>query len=367
MKIGFDAKRAFNNTSGLGNYSRAVIQSMSENFSEENFFLFSPSEKNKTGFSVPANCELILPNGISKSLWRSYGMLNEWNKLQLNIYHGLSNELPFGLNRSKAKKIVTIHDVIFKTHPEFYSVIDRTIYEIKTRHSVANADCIVAVSRQTKNELMKFYRVESEKIKVIYQSVPAHIISTVSSAEKDLVKKKYSLPDNFLLHTGTIERRKNLLTVLKALTRIKNPPALVVCGRETPYLKELKTFLENKKNISVQFIHNSSNIELNSIYSLAYAFIYASLHEGFGIPITEAATHALPVITSADSAMAEAAGDAGILVNPKDEEQIAAAIENLFSDSTLRNKLSDASLMQSRKFLAKNSALELMNLYREIC
>ena len=367
MNIGFDAKRAFLNYSGLGNYSRSVIESLAENFPDEIYYLFNP-EKSNQFLTERKNSQEINSNSFSKSYWRSYGQVNDWNKLHIDVYHGLSNELPFGLSRSKAKKVVTIHDVIFKSHPQFYSAIDRSIYDWKTKHAVKHADTIITVSQFTKNELIKYYGADEKKIKVVYQSLSSHITRNISSGKIISVKNKYNLPEQFLLYAGTIEKRKNLLAVIKALQELgENAPPLVVVGRATNYFHEIEKYLQSvSSSLKILFLHEVSNDELNEIYSLAYGFIYTSLIEGFGIPLIEAAAHGVPSITTKNSSMSEAAGNGALHVDAMNVDETASAIERLFSDTALHKKLSAQAFRHVQPFNHKRMATELMEIYKSL-
>ncbi len=370
MKIGFDAKRAFMNYSGLGNYSRSVIESLAQYYADENYFLFTPEIKNENfkQIFVRKNVELIKSSAFSKSYWRSYAQVNDWNKLNLEVYHGLSNEIPFGLKRTETKTVVTIHDVIFKTHPEFYSLVDRSIYDFKTRYAVTHADKVIAISEQTKQELIKHYAVTSEKIKVIYLSLPDHITRLIADHAIEEVKKKHNLPEKFLLYVGTIEKRKNLLTVIKALQQMgEQAPPLVAVGRETKYLDEIKNYLNTLAiKPSVTFIHDATNEELNVLYSLAHVFIYTSLFEGFGIPLIESAAHAVPAITTKDSCMTEAAGKGALYIDPKSIAETVTAIAKLMNDTALHRQLSTLALSHSAMFNKKRMADEVMAIYSSL-
>ena len=238
MNIGFDAKRAFLNQSGLGNYSRTLIKSLSEYFPDNHYSLFTTKKNNSdfsTFLSAQKNISIIQPEKfLDKKItanWRSYTITELLTKRKADVYHGLSNELPFNIKQFNGKKIVTIHDLIFLRYPKLYSLIDRNIYNKKFRSACELADVIIATSEQTKNDIIEFYSVDSEKIKVVYQSCNQ---AFYNKTDKDAVKKimsKYNLPENFLLYVGTIEERKNLLTILKALTIIKDVP-LVVVGKK---------------------------------------------------------------------------------------------------------------------------------------
>ncbi len=370
MKIGFDGKRAFNNSSGLGNYSRTLIDSLAQFYPDNEYFVFS-AKTNADNFHshhFRNNSKIISTNSISNTYWRSYKMVKQWNKLKMDIFHGLSNELPFYLNRTKTKTVVTIHDVIFKSHPEFYSVIDRNIYNWKTKHACKAADKIICVSENTKTELIKYYHTPEEKITVIPNAMPGHINRMISDIKLNEINERYQLPDKFILQVGTIERRKNLLTVLKSLHQLGNKALpLVVVGKATEYLKEIKNYLRiSAPQLKVVFIHDADNEMLNIVYSRAFIFIYTSLVEGFGIPLIEAAAHGIPSIASKKTCMTEAAGSGALYVDAEDVNQTANAIEQLFNSTDLYNNLSAIALANSSKFSSQNISDKLMKLYNDL-
>ncbi len=168
MKIGFDAKRAFSNLTGLGNYSRSVINSISSIIPTSEIYLFNPNKKNIIFHPSQKNIKIVQPNKfINRKYWRLKGLNKEINSLNIDIYHGLSNELPIGL---KTKSIVTIHDLLFLKYPNFYNFIDRKIYAFKSKMACNKADKIIATSLQTKKDIVKYFNIDSEKITVIYQS-----------------------------------------------------------------------------------------------------------------------------------------------------------------------------------------------------
>src|ERR1051325_4033137 len=195
MNIGFDAKRAFLNASGLGIYSRTVIKALVNTFPQHNYSLFTP-KKSKSLFSEfiskHKNASIILPKGIINenlsSRWRSYGITKQLTGS--DVYHGLSNELPFNINKYKGKKIVTIHDLIFLRHPKLYPLIDRKIYNKKFRSACELADTIIAVSEQTKKDIIESYKIKPKKIEVVYQSCDDVFYKERSSEEVNKIKAK---------------------------------------------------------------------------------------------------------------------------------------------------------------------------------
>jgi glycosyltransferase involved in cell wall biosynthesis len=174
MRIGFDAKRAFFNRSGLGNYSRDTIHSLFQHFPGNDFFLYTPSTKNALSWKYDNPNLYICTSSkrigkIGQAYWRSFLLNKRLQSDGIDLYHGLSNELPYHLEKTGIKSVVTIHDLIFMHHPEWYKPVDRLIYRKKFNHSSRIADRVVTVSRQTQHDLVNFFGIEKRKIEVIYQ------------------------------------------------------------------------------------------------------------------------------------------------------------------------------------------------------
>lgn len=371
IRIGYDAKRAFFNTSGLGNYSRGVIEMMARHYPENEYLLYTPSYSNKGIYNNPKVTKIRIPEKFFDktfpSFWRSYGITDQIKKDNIDIYHGLSNELPMNIRKLKTKKIVTIHDLIFLRYPELYKAWDRKVYEKKLRYCCQVADKIVSISEQTKKDIVDFIGTDENKIVTVYQTCNQSFKEIADESVKTLIRSKYNLPDEFLLYVGTIEKRKNLLNIVKSLTLINSAIPLVVVGRPTDYLKEIKGYIE-KNNLSsrVLIYHNVSNIELPTFYQMARIFIYPSVFEGFGIPIIEALYSGVPVITSTGSCFAESGGPDSIYVSPEIPEQIADSIDRLLSDEILLKEIIFKGLKFVQKFDEKKIAEDMSDLYTSL-
>ncbi len=371
MRIGFDAKRAFYNRSGLGNYSRFIIKSLANYCSENEYLLFTPKTKNSISF-IPLNNSVqpVTPqNFIHKKLssyWRSIAMAGDFDKNGVEIYHGLSGEVPQNISKSKVKSVVTIHDLIFLRYPELYKPIDRKIYEKKFRFACEHANKIIAISEQTRQDIIRFFNVNSNKIEVVYQSCDLRYQKDYSEEDKENVRKTYDLPDEYLLYVGTIEKRKNLLSVVKAIHHGKINAPLVVVGRQTPYFEEVSAFIRQNHIKNIHFLEGVTNDNLPVIYQMAKIFIYPSVFEGFGIPILEALFSKVPVITSTGSCFPEAGGPSSEYVRPEDHEQIAEKINVILSDSLLRKKMISDGLLHAENFSHEKLAFQLNNLYSDL-
>lgn len=363
MKIAFDAKRFFHNTSGLGNYSRDLVRILANQFPENEYLLLAKSknERGKDILSLPH----VLFQKISKGNFaRQLKMGIDAQNANADIFHGLSGELPLKWNQKPIKKIVTIHDLIFMRFPQFYSFFDRKIHFWKFKNAAQNADLVIAISEQTKKDIIYYLHIPEEKIRVIYQTCHAAFKENPSLEFLNLVKEKYQLPERFILNVGTIEERKNLENVIKALANT-DIPLVVVGKKKKSYFNKIQKLI-NKNKVDVKFLEGVSMQELASVYRLADIFIYPSLFEGFGIPIIEALYSKTPVITSNLSCLPEAGGADSLYVNPQNSEDIKAKIFHLWNNESERTRRAEKSFEFVQKFNETEIANELMNVYKEL-
>lgn len=370
MKIGFDAKRAFFNKSGLGSYSRNLIQGLAEKYPENEYVLYTP-ELNFELFEPNQNC--ISVKGPTRPLhrifrfyWRSFYLSHQLPIDRIEIFHGLSHEIPYNFPKKQVRSIVTIHDLIFLRLPHLYRLLDRTIYEKKFRYSCEVSDRIVAVSRQTADDIVEFFDISPDKIDVIYQGCNPVFNTDVSLIEKEILRMKYLLPKSFILYVGTIEERKNLLTLIKALHYGRIDMPLVVIGKPTPYLNKIIEFIERHSLINIIFCDIVQNQDLPGIYQLADLFVYPSVFEGFGIPILEALYSRVPVITSKGSCFAEAGGAYTLYVDPNNVEEMAAAIKKVLLDRDLQEKMIAEGYKHSRNFDADKVTANIVQVYNKV-
>ncbi|EMR03416.1 glycosyltransferase family 4 protein [Cesiribacter andamanensis] len=378
MKIGFDAKRAFFNHTGLGNYSRFVLRTLTDHFPHHQYLLYSPRAAGKVHpelqplLELP-NVQASTPSGVMaqfglSALWRSYSLAKVAAAHGADLLHGLSNELPFGKS-TKLKQVVTIHDVLFLRYPHLYNLLDLSIYKQKTAWACKAADKIIAVSQQTAQDLIDFYKVPASKIEVVYQGCHPSFREEYDSYVLDRVASKYSLPQDFILNVGTLEPRKNALLILKALTQLrsKTKPSLVLVGKETEYKNELIAYAR-KENLMDQlyFRHNVSFEDLPKVYQLSRMFVYPSVFEGFGIPILEALCSRVPVITSKGSCFDEAGGPHSLYINPNDPEELADAILRIYNNATMATKMTIDGVAHSLNFEEERLAGHLMQVYEKV-
>ncbi|WP_312177198.1 glycosyltransferase family 1 protein [Chryseobacterium sp.] len=362
MKIAFDAKRFFHNTSGLGNYSRDLVRILAKYFPENEYILLN---KNK---SERATDLLSFPNvhfveTTKGNFSRQLKMGKDAQQQNADIFHGLSGELPLKWDKKPIKKIVTIHDLIFVRYPQYYSFFDRKIHFWKFKKAADSADKIIAISEQTKRDIIQFLNIPESKIEVIYQGCHQAFKEQQSEDFIQQTKEKFDLPERFILNVGTIEERKNLLNVVKALK--DNDIPLVVAGKKTKYFRKVERFVRENK-MKVYFLEGVSMDELAVIYKLADIFIYPSLFEGFGIPVIEALFSKTVVITSNTSCLPEAGGPDSVYIDPKNPLDIQAKIKFLWQNESERKRRAEKGFEFVQKFNDQSIAKELIKIYENI-
>jgi glycosyltransferase involved in cell wall biosynthesis len=372
MRIGFEAKRFFTNFTGLGNYARFVVDALSEFNPHDHYTLYSPKTRSHPEIDPIVrrpNVQVVAPTGgyrFLKGLWRSWGVSRHNTVPTLDVYHGLSQELPAGLP-ARVKKIVTVHDLIYIRYPQFYKPVDVAIYKAKAKAACAKADRVVAISQQTAQDIIDFLHVDSARIDVVYQGCHPIFKQTVTAAQQAAVRARYNLPAQFMLNVGTVESRKNVNLIVQALAVL--PPALrlplVIVGRETPYKEEIiRTATEKGVLELLHFLHGASFQDFPALYQSATVFVYPSLFEGFGIPLVEAIESGVPVVTSTGSCFREAAGCGALYADPQQPETLAAALEQVLADATLRTALVAQGRAYIEQFQPAVIAANLQQVYR---
>ena len=370
MRIGFDAKRLFNNFTGLGNHCRTVIDILTEYYPENEYILYTPkirTDSRTEPYLSKTGCRTVTPGSfIQSSFWRTFLISGIADKDGLDLFHGLSNEIPVNLRKPS---VVTIHDVAFKTFPDMYHIPDRIIYNAKWKYACSHADKIVAISTCTKNDIIEYYGVDPDKIDVVYQPVNNIYYSDNHGIRPQLPKK---IKDHsYMLYVGSINSRKNLLGVIKAIELLPDDLRipLVVIGNGREYKQEVLHYITDH-NLNDLVVFPSSHIgtaQLRYLYANATMLVYPSFYEGFGLPVVEAMLSNCPVITSNISSMPEAAGPDSLLVDPYDIGDISDKMVRLLTDETLRlETVSKGYAYASDRFNPKRLAQSLMNTYQSI-
>ncbi len=374
MKIGFDAKRTFHNFRGLGNYSRTLMESLFKYYPDNEYYLYTPLYKDHRALAWAkkhSKGRVITPKfsggKMMSSAWRSLFLTPVLEKDNLDIYHGLSHELPPGIGKSKIKSVVTIHDLIFMRYPEYFPQIDRWVYKKKFKAATEMADKVVAICEQTKTDLIELLGCPEEKIQVVHQSCSPDFYSRKEDAGLEAIRAKFELPEYYILYVGALEERKNALSLVKAFSRLKDhiPHELILVGRGKEYKKQIeKEIINQGLQLRVKILETVENDDLPAIYQAASLFVLPSFFEGWGVPIVEALFSETPVITSKGSCFPESAGEYSQFVDPHSIEDIADNIEKVLFDEELQKEMIYHGRIHAEKFHWKNTSANLMELYK---
>lgn len=343
MKIAFDAKRYYHNRTGLGNYSRTIANGLKARHPEvEQLLMDEPS-------------------------WRRLLTLGSQAQAEgCDLLHGLSNELPW---TSPIPTIVTIHDVAWRTFPDMYHWADRQIYDLKYGHSARTATKVIAISESTKHDVMRFYNVPEHSIEVIYQ--PVQDIYYEPFTEEDCKPLAGIEGKDYILYVGSINKRKNLLGLVKALEMIPKDqrPRLLVIGNGREYRKEVEQYVD-RHGLRPYFtvltnVHEST--ELRRYYRHALMMAYPSFYEGFGLPVVEASLTRCPIVTSNVSSLPEAAGPGSLLCDPYQVESINDCLMQIIDDPKMGERLATAACDYAQRHFDPDKLLEkVYNLYNTI-
>ncbi len=375
MNIAFDAKRITNNATGLGNYSRYIVQALAEYYPENNYLLCSPSVGNPRLYKSLLEHRCVSLHQPETALgrmlgthWRNWGLKPMLRREEVDLYHGLSNELPVGLYHYKRiGTVVTIHDLAFIRYPQFYRRADRVLYTHKYGRSARNADHVIAVSESTRKDIIEHFGVEPERVSVVYQGC-SPLFSSVKPEQAAFARGHYQLPAKYLLFVGSIEERKNLRLIVRALSLIRDKGIhLVAVGRRTPYCE---TVLAEARRLGlasrVHLMHGIPTEHLPGFYAGAEMFIYPSRFEGFGIPLIEALSAGVPAIGATGSCLEEAAGPHSLYTDPDDADMLAAHIELILSDIHLRHEMRHQGKLWVRRFTPKQIVRDLREIYENV-
>lgn len=382
MIIAFDAKRAVQNNTGLGNYSRYVIEALETYYPQHHYLLYAPHRRENARLETLLAMDHLLatrgggigmsyPRGVLwprlPGLWRLRGMCSDVRGSGAAVFHGLSNELPFGIEHlPDTRSVVTIHDLIFHRFPEGYRAVDRQIYDRKFSSACRRADRIVAVSECTARDITDLYDIDPRRIDVIYQGCDESFSRRATQTELLDVAVRYRLPHDYILQVGSIETRKNALATVLALRRLPHGLHLVLVGRRTPYADQIeKAVREEGLSARVHILYNVSYADLPAVYQQAVAFVYPSRYEGFGIPVLEALRSGLPVVAATGSCLEEAGGEGQLYVCPDDTDGLAQAIEQTFSRDT-RREMTAAGRAWAARFTPRQMATETMAVYMKV-
>ncbi len=375
--------------SGVAHYTYHLLNHLLKIDSENQYFLFynsfSDVSRNLPHWDYP-NVHLIgcrYPNKILNLCLKMIqapkldqllvARLNQSGIKPTQIDLFFLPNLNFIALKNQTKKIITVHDLSFELFPEFYSIKRRLWHKIiNPRKLITSADQIIAVSENTKNDLIDFYQLPIEKIKVIYSGVDESFRPINDQKQLNRAKEKYRLPKNFIFYLGNLEPRKNIEGLIEAFEILKDKNSLLddyqllIAGSPSwSYENIYHLANQSKYREAVRFIGYVDLEDKPALYNLAKLFVYPSFYEGFGFPPLEALASGLPVVASSTSSLGEIIGSAGLLVDPYNRSELAEAMYQILTNETLKTNLQKRGPEQARKFRWADSARAVLDLFTQ--
>lgn len=310
---------------------------------------------------------------FSKKIFKwKFISFNKITNTKFDVYHFFNFTIP---KKIKGKVVTTIHDTI---HKEVREGIDFDIdnFDEEIIHSLEKSDIIITVSNSAKQDIIKYYgKKYSKKLRVVEPGVNlGEYNKAINLEEKNEILKKFKdlKEKEILFSIGTLQKRKNIVNIIKAynLYRNKNPKSklvLIIAGNPgRGYEEIIKEYETSKYKENIKILHYISEKEKILLYKISKIFIFPSLYEGFGMPIVEAMAAGVPVITSNVSSMPEVAGSAALIINPYSVEEVSSAIEKYDLDEGLREEKIKLGYIQCQKYTWENSSKKLEKIYEEI-
>lgn len=375
MNIAIDGTIIREEITGTGFYITNLINGLVKIDNLNSYYIFGDEENLKRYINIEdkKNFKIIhkrFKNRILRVLWEYFILPFELKKLKIIILHSPNYITP--LFKFGFKIILTIHDLTFLLFPEKYTITKRLLFNKMIRIFIKMADKIIAVSENTKKDILNFYNVPGNKVVVTYESYPDYYNYFIDKDKAKEVSKKYGIGANFILYVGMIEPRKNILSLLKAFVELGKELDLdlVIVGKKGWYYKEIEQYIINIENLKLRnniiFTGYVPEQELKYFYKSAFMFVYPSLYEGFGLPPLQAMACGTPVITSNVSSLPEVVGDAAIKINPDSLDDLVKSIKLVYNDQDFRNLLIKKGLERAELFDLEIIAQNTLSIYKSI-
>jgi glycosyltransferase involved in cell wall biosynthesis len=376
MKIGIEAQRIFREKKhGMDIVVLELIRHLQKIDLKNNYVVFVKQGPDNSCIKETSNFKIVQLSGGIYPVWEQFVLPKAVEKEKCDILHCTSNTAPLSIN---IPLVLTLHDIIymeslslFTKGASLYQKFGNLYRRIIVPRIVKKTDKIITVSKFEKKRIVEYFGLNNDKLSVVYNGVGRHFVKINEQSKNHLIKKKYKLPDKFIFFLGNTDPKKNTLRVLKAyelyLRKSSKKLPLVVSDFNKKILKQSLSKI-NAENIidNIYLTGYIPNMDLPAVYSQSELFLYPSLRESFGIPIVEAMACGVPVITSNTSSMPEISGEAAVLIDPFNVQEITNAMITIEDNLESRNHLIQTGFKQTEKFLWEVMAQKVLNIYQKI-
>lgn len=385
MRIVIDGRPIKKGKTGVGVFTENLVRAILTIDRKNKYFLIvseEPSDLNAENLHI-INLKFLNLRFVQRA-WENTHLPFLLFKLQADVYFSPSFMLPLFTRNAlspypqkvraffrKLKLITTVPDVIAFLYPEKFTFLMRRRLSLFLPRSMVVADKIITISMASKRDIIRLFNVPEEKIHVVYLGKDSRYSSTGDTAEQERVRKKFNLPEQYILNVGTIEPRKNLPLLFRAYTRLpgnlRQQYKLVIAGGKGWYYNEIFQLVRDLQLQShVLLTGYVPDEDIAPLYQMASIFVFPSLYEGFGLPVLEAMACGVPVIASNTSSLPEIIGDAGLLINPNDELNLTLLLQTFLTDPYKRQEYVQRSLNQAEKFSWQRAAEHVLSILSSV-
>ena len=387
MRIAVDYTPAIRQRAGIGRYTKGLVAALAELDHENEYILLvvgkgqearnkRQEEATRNMVSCPLPLASLAPNFRFCHIPLSHRLLTiVWHRLRLplpaeiftgpvDLFHSPDFVLP---PLRHARGLITVHDLAFLRVPECADPGLRAYLTKAVPRSIARAHRILADSENTRRDLMELLGVPAERIRVVPAGVDSRFHPIADEAELERVRRRYRLEEPFILSLGTLEPRKNFVRLIEAHAqlrrRLPSAPRLVIAGDRGWLYEDIFAAAEKSGSGQVRFLGFVPDEDLPALYTMAELFAFPSLYEGFGLPPLEAMACGTPVVCSNRPSLPETVGDAALLVDAEDVEELAQAMQRLLENEELRAEMRERGLRRARRFTWRKAAEKLLAAY----
>jgi glycosyltransferase involved in cell wall biosynthesis len=366
MNIGIDARLLERNMTGIGRFLNTFLQELPFIDSQNRYYLFSYGKLKLDNefYNIIPTIKSFLPQKVFSPFWINFILPWYLKKNKIDIFFSVNQLLPI-VKINYTKYVLVLHDVIYKIDKTFHPFIYRKYLQFFTYFSIKSSDIIITVSQYSKQDILKYYKVDENKVKVIYEAADKNFgVLKILDHEREEIRAKFNLPERIVLYVGMIENRKNITCILKIADEVYSKYQdikFVLIGKIGYGGEKLVGEIQKRKNV-VHLKYVDDDV-LKKIYNISFIFLYPSFYEGFGFPPLEAMQCGLPVLASDNTSLRELIESAGLLHDANDYLSFTEDIYKLIEDIDFYQRIRNLGLERAKYFNIKNTISEVVNTF----
>ena len=370
MRIAIDCRSVYPGRGGIGRYTEGLVRALAEIDGENEYVLFRCNAASDPVVDRPNVTVLTFDTAMIDPTWEQLALPSELDRLRADVYHATCFTLPVA--RAWRGAVVTIHDVVFRRHPELVEPGLRAYLSEWSEFAARTADRVTTVSEHARGEIAEVLAVDPDRIRVIPPGVDDRFRPMPPDEARRSVSRDLRLPDRYVLFVGALEAKKGVPHLIEAFAAVAESPGLtdlrlVLAGGRGPAPLDVEGLVDRwgltERVVLPGYVADE---DLPGLYAAAEAFVYPSLYEGFGLPVLEALASGVPVIAGDRSSLPEVCGAAAVLVDPEDPSALAEALKTVLTDDDRRQALAKAGPTQAGQFTWRRMAEAMLDLYREV-